>query len=41
MYSAAVAQQDIMQGVEEEGLPVSNGFLNANNNQQLTLERMG
>lgn len=26
LYSAAVAQEDIMQGAEEEGLPRSNGF---------------
>ena len=26
LYSAAVAQEDIMQGAEEEGLPPSNGF---------------
>ena len=33
LYSAAVAQEDIMQGAEEEGLPPSNGFQVANTNQ--------
>ncbi len=40
LYSAAVAQEDIMQGAEEEGLPPSDGFLVADTNQQLTLEQM-
>ena len=40
LYSAAVAQEDIMQGAEEEGLPTSDGFLVADTNQQLTLEQM-
>lgn len=33
LYSAAVAQEDTMQGAEEEGLPPSNGFQVANTNQ--------
>ncbi len=41
LYSAAVAQEDIMQGAEEEGLPPSDGFLVADTHQQLTLEQMG
>ncbi len=37
LYSAAVAQEGIMQAAEEEGLLPSDGFLVANTNQQPTL----
>lgn len=39
LYSAAVAQEDIMQGAEEERA-YNHGFLVADTNQQLTLEQM-
>jgi len=40
LYSTAVAQEDIMQGEEEEGLAPSDGFLVADADPQLTPGKM-
>ena len=41
LYSTAVAQEDIMQGEEEEGLAPSDGFLVADSNPLLTPGKAG